>query len=75
MNLKTNFGEKRFVQSSNLTQIEPGYNEITFENNRILLEPICAEILYPKNEGLKGPEKIKINPNAKVAYGWPFIEH
>ena len=43
-----------------------------------MLEPECAEISYPKNGGLQGPENIKINPNAKLAYrrsGWPFIEH
>ena len=49
-----------------------------FENNKVVLQPIWAEIAYPKIKGLKGPETVKINPNAIVGYrssGWPFIKH
>ena len=78
INLKTNYNEKKFMLSSNLTQINEGYNEVMFENNKVVLQPIWAEISYPDIKGLNGPETVKINPNAIVGYrssGWPFIKH
>ena len=60
-----------------MTQIEKGYNMITFENNKILLDKINAEISYPKDKNLKLPNNVEIHPNAKLKYrktGWPFIE-
>ena len=48
------------------------------EDNKIVLEKVCAKIMSPINNDLQLPNNVEIHPNARLRYrksGWPFIEH
>ena len=77
VNLYTKYKEKNFLLTTNITQISPGYNNVEFKTDKLILENLSTQVSCENKNALEFPTFVNLKPNSYVRYkqnGWVFLK-